>query len=247
MTDDKLSRIEKIKKRIRALLMKTVENGATEGEALAASEKAAVLMAEWDIESADLDQAASPDFRYGKVDIDPAMEDAIWRVVHAIGELCHCKVWISDLGKSISVFGDALDCEVAEYLMSICDRAVRQETRRADQEYALYRANIRTRKRLGFIDGISKRLASRVRELAWQRQRSAGTALVPAKMASIHEELRARGEEFVSGKVHQTIIDPEAWLEGAAKAETVSLNRGVSGKEPGRPIGRAPLAISGRR
>lgn len=246
MTDDKLSKIEKIKKRIRALLMKTVENGATEGEALAASEKASELMAEWELESADLDQPASSEYRFGKVDIDPAMEDAIWRVAHAVGELCHCKVWISDLGKSISVFGDELDCEVAEYLMTICDRAVRQETRRADREYALYRPNIRTRKRLGFIDGISKRLSTRVRELAWQRQRAAGTALVPAKMARIHEELKARGKEFVSGKVHQTIIDPEAWLEGAAKAEAVSLNRGVSGKEPSRPIGSAPLALTDR-
>lgn len=247
MTEDKLSKLDKIKKRIRALLMKTVENGATEGEAVAASEKAAELMTEWDLGVADLGDETKPEFRFGKVEIDPAMEDALWRVASAIGELCHCKAWIANHGKSIRFFGDTLDCEIAEYLMTICERAVQTETRKAVAEYALFRENIRTRKRLGFIDGLSKRLASRVMELSWQRRRSTGSDIVPAKMARNEEELKARGETFTSSKVHQTIIDPEAWLEGAACAENVGLNRGVSGKQPSQSIERPSVAISGKR
>ncbi|MCZ7862800.1 DUF2786 domain-containing protein [Agrobacterium salinitolerans] len=247
MTEDKLSNLEKTKKRIRALLMKTVENGATEGEALSASEKAAELMAEWDLGIADLGDEAKTEFRFGQVDIDPAMEDAIWRVAHAIGELCHCKAWIANLGKSIRFFGDTLDCEIAEYLMTICERAVQTEARKAVAEYALFRENIRTRKRLGFIDGLSKKLAVRVMELSWKRRRSTGSDLVPAKMARNEEELKARGEIFTSSKVHQSIVDPEAWLQGAARAEDVGLNRGVSCKQPSQSIKRPPLAISGRR
>jgi hypothetical protein len=247
VTDDKLAKIEKIKKRIRALLMKTVENGATEGEAIAASEKAAELMAQWDIASADLDDTPSHAYRAGKVEFDPALEDAIWRVAYAVGELCHCKVWISSSKKSINVFGDELDCEVAEYLMAICDRSIRQEIQRADREYALYRQNIRIRKRLGFIDGLSKRLAIRILELAWHRQRAVGHALMPAKMSRINDMLKARGKEFSSRKGHQTIVDLEAWLEGFATAETVSLNRGVSRPDDAKAVGRAPLAIADSR
>ncbi|MBY3155331.1 DUF2786 domain-containing protein [Rhizobium laguerreae] len=245
MAGDSYSRIEKIKRRIRALLMKTVSNGATEGEALSASAKAAELMLEWDLEAADLAEKTASEFREGSVPIDPAMGDALWRVAMAIGKLCHCKVWISGFGRAICFFGDELDCAVAEYLMAICDRPVHTETAKQEKEYALLRKNVRFRKRLGFIDGMSKRLASRVLELAWERRRPTGNALVPLKMSLIEAELKTQGRTFSESKVHQSIIDPLSWLAGAISAEGVALNRGVSTGRANQTIGGAPLAISG--
>lgn len=242
------SKLEKIKKRIRALLMKTVENGATEGEALSASEKAAQLMLEYDLEQADLADRAKDDLSFRTVEIDPALDDALWRVARAIAELCHCRVW-GHAGRPgrLTFYGEEIDSSIAEYLMSVCDRAVRDETKKADRDFALYRANIRHRKHLGFIAGMSERLAARVRELAWDRKRAAGTGLVPAKMARINEDIKSRNMEFNTSGIHSSISDAEAEARGRASADEVSLNRGVGADARGSGIAAPTLSIADGR
>ena len=221
-------RLEKARRIIRALLAKTVENGATEDEAIAAAEKAAELMTKWDLDPADVSDRHDDRPAFRKVRLDPAMEDAFWRVAHAIADLCQCRTWVQFNGSGVFNFaGDEIDSQIAEYLMSICARSIVEQTARADRVYALYRANIRHRKRLGFIHGMSTRLAVRVSELAWQRRKAAGTGLVPAKLRRIDEFMAGAGMEFRTGGVHQTITDPEALKQGRDRADSVGLSRAV--------------------
>lgn len=235
MTDNRDdARIKKIKNRIRALLMKTVENGATEGEAVSAAEKAAELMAEYDIEFGDIKTAQTDAPTEKHASFDPELDDSLWKIASAISKLCHCKVWahVGIPGK-LTFLGDDIDSSIAAYLMTVCERAVRTETKKATLGFALYRRNIRHRKRLGFIAGMTERLAVRIRELAWQRERAAKTGLVPSKMAKIDDWIKAKDIQFSHSGVHGTITDPVAEAMGKARANEVPLNRGLG--ENGSP------------
>jgi len=249
MNPEQEKRIERIRRSIRALLAKTTSNGATEGEALAASELAAKLMSEWDIEHDDLVERPKDDLKFRNVATDPVMSDALWQVGKAIADLCHCRVWMDARKTSVFLFyGEDLDCEIAQYLMSVCERAVRDETRKADASYALYRRNVRHRKRLGFIDGMSTRLAERVSQLAWERQRAAKGALVPSKLARIDEAFEAGGHTSRPFDLHQSISDAEAKKEGTDRANAVPLNRGLERDEDhGNDIAAPVLLLDGAR
>jgi hypothetical protein len=213
---------DSIKKKIRALLSKTVENGVTEGEAMLAAAKAAELMEKYDIETADL---AEPVEGIGEamLDIDPAMSDALWRIGIAIGELCMCRFLVYQVNRSKVVFvGYDSDREIAAYLMGICGRALGNETEAEDRRNKLFVKHVRLRKRLGFIEGMSTRLAERISKLAWKRKQG-GTGLVVVKMDKINEHIG----EIDSVTPRSSIRDDDSWANGRKKADAVQLSQAV--------------------
>jgi hypothetical protein len=220
---------DSIKKKIRALLSKTVENGVTEGEAMLAAAKAAELMEKYDIETADLEEAVES-IGEARLDIDPAMSDALWRIGIAIGELCMCKFLVYQLNRTKVVFvGYDSDREIAAYLMGVCGRALKHETEIEDKRNNLYVKRVRLRKRLGFIEGMSRRLAERISKLAWKRKQG-GTGLVVVKMDKINEHIGDIG----SVSPRSSISDDESLANGRKRADAVHLSQAIgTGLEPG--------------
>lgn len=213
---------DKIKKRIRALLSKTVENGVTEGEAMLAAAKAGELMEKYDIETADLEEPVDG-IGEAELDIDPAVSDALWRIGTAIGELCMCKFLVYQINRSKVVFvGYDSDREIAAYLMKVCARALKHETEAEDRRNNLYVHRVRFRKRLGFIEGMSTRLAERISKLAWKRKQG-GTGLVVVKMDKINEHVG----DIDSVSPRESIRDDDSWKNGRRKADSVHLSQAV--------------------
>lgn len=220
---------DSIKKKIRALLSKTVENGVTEGEAMLAAAKAAELMEKYDIETADLEEPVEG-IGEARLDIDPAMSDALWRIGIAIGELCMCTFLVYQLNRTKVVFvGYDSDREIAAYLMEVCARALKHETEIEDKRNNLYVKRVRLRKRLGFIEGMSRRLAERISKLAWKRKQG-GTGLVVVKMDKINEHIGDIG----SVSPRSRISDDESLANGRKRADAVHLSQAIgTGLEPG--------------
>jgi len=211
---------DKIKRRIRGLLSKTLENGVTEAEAMLAAAKAAELMEKYDIETADLEEPVEG-IGAAELHIDPALSDAIWRMGNAIAELCSCRFLVYPRTRTrVEFVGYDTDRQIAAYLLEICARSLKDGADGEDRRNGLFRHNIRMRKRLGFIEGMSGRLSERVRKLAWaRREKSSGNALVPVKMARIDDHVG----DIPSSAIRQSIIDDDAFEEGSNKADTIQL------------------------
>lgn len=229
----------KIKRRIRGLLSKTVDAGVTEGEAMLAAAKAAELLEKYDIELAELQE---PVDEVGRVmlHIDPATSDALWRIGSAIANLCDCRCIVYPVMRDkLSFVGYEGDRDIAAYLMGICARALKTEADAEDKRNALFRINIRKRRRLGLIEGMSDRLIERLDDLAWARRRkTVANALVPVKAKKIDEEVG----DIPTARSRRTISDDDSWLSGWLKAENVSLKQAITNDD-----GNLRLALPDKR
>ncbi len=191
----------RVKGRIKALTEKTVANGCTEAEAMAAAdmvgrllERYALSMDEIEIRTARCVQAEVPVGGRRRRPIDGC--------VPTIARFCDCKVWLArppapdpeqpDLermqsGSRYVFFGFETDTVLATYLFAVIDRAVITETAVFKQLNPRFRG-VRLRQasasfQHGVVARVSERLDAmhRARDAAVRAQRSTGTALILAK------------------------------------------------------------------
>ncbi len=224
--------------RIRALRAKTVENGCTEGEALAAAELAAKLLAQYELSMDEVEMRASPFERAEQTHGDDVGE-AFWKVAGAVAELTGTRTWVGRPGEHpvrYTFFGFAHEVEIATYLLEICARAVRSERAAREQEWAFYRAAVRRSRRIGFLDGMCERLAERIRAL--RPKRPPGTGLVVLRETLIDDEMKLRKLRIKTGHGRDGRDFDPAYKEGREAAETVALDPGI------RPPERVAGALS---
>ena len=121
--------LDKLKTRIQGLRAKTIDNGCTEGEALAAAAKVAELLDRYDLSLTDVELRDAPcerrayeTHRKKRIPLDDC--------IGAIADFCDCRVWRekNQAGEARYVFfGLRSDIEVAHYLTELIDSAVRAE------------------------------------------------------------------------------------------------------------------------
>ncbi len=172
---------DKISAKIRALLAKTVENGCTEDEAIAAAQVAAKLLEKYNLTVDEVELRENPFTTHTEKQRDDVGE-RLWKVAAAISELISVRYWISRAGVwpiAISFFGFDHEVEIAKYLLAICARAMRDEQKKAGAEYALFRPEVARRRTLPMLDGMADTLALRIRDL--KPKVPPGTGLVALK------------------------------------------------------------------
>lgn len=213
--------------KIKALLAKTVENGATEQEALAAAAKAAELMARHDLDMDDLGLLDVEVVRESR-DLDPDVARHFPKVSAAIADLCEVRRWTVAGDLEEEFLGLSHDVEVAVYLARICERAMVNALRKQAACWALFRPNKRSRMRDSFVEGMADRLADRISDIAWHRRnRTTGTALVPVKDAKIDEAMDRMGITLYNTRIGKRDRDLAAFLHGVGEAEKVQLEAGI--------------------
>jgi hypothetical protein len=118
----------RVKARIRALAEKTVSNGCTEAEAMAAAEMVGRLLERYALSMQEIDVSKEVCVQV-EVTGGGKQRRPIDGCVTAIARFCDCKVWISrDMGKPTYVFfGFEVDATLAGYLFHVIDRAMRTE------------------------------------------------------------------------------------------------------------------------
>jgi len=215
--------------KIRALLAKTVENGATEGEALAAAEKAAAMMKDHDLSMDEVDVKESG-LKSENIDLDRDMATYLAIVANAIGRFCETRFWTDYLGRSANCgtfFGLPHDVEISLYLYEVCQAAMAREVKAYEPVIALHRMTVRNAKRRSFLGGMADRLAERLDEMAAARKQGTGTSLVPLKNALIDQALADNKMKFKSGRFRFGDLHLKDLIHGRKAGDKVSLNPAI--------------------
>jgi hypothetical protein len=226
---ERAKRIAKIK----ALLMKRVENGCTEGEMQAALALARKLMDDYEIDDTDL--------AFGGEEVTA---EAIVRTDHdkirntlatSVGHFCGCRTWSGHFD-SITFCGLQSETLFAHWLLDmLADFVERAAQSYLDNTWRRGMPRVRRRERGSFIVGCVERIAERLRELTPKLISGNGRALVVAKNALIDNYMRERGiklrEPF---KLHRS--DPAAFNAGFKAGDDARFNRPVEGERSVRQL-----------
>lgn len=230
MDQERKERRASIAAKIRGLLAKTVENGCTEHEAVAAAALAARLLAEHELSVDEVELRANPFARARHVEPDDVGE-RLWRPASAISELTHTKLWKSAEGVvpvSHTFFGFDHEVEIATYLLAICGRAMRGEAARLDADLALRRPEFRRSRRRAFLDGMADALARRIRALI--PPVATGTGLVVLRKELVEAAAKANGIKTKTINSRPSHDFDDAYSRGEAAGDLVALNQGVRGR-----------------
>jgi hypothetical protein len=244
----------RVKGRIKALTEKTVANGCTEAEAMAAAdmvgrllERYALSMDEIEIRTARCVQAEVP--------IGGRRRRPIDGCVPTIARFCDCKVWLArasapdpeqpdfdrmPFGSRYVFFGFETDTVLATYLFTVIDRAVVTETVAFKQLNSRFRGVRLRQASTSFQHGVVARVSERLdamhsaRDAAVHAQRAAGTALILAKNRVVADAFRETDVRLTSMSAMGRRVITTAFRAGRAAGDRVNLNRPVPGDAPRR-------------
>lgn len=225
---------ERIAARIRALRAKTVENGCTEAEAMAAAEKLAQLLDDYNMTLDEADLRASP-FGDHVHDAAGTVGLKLWKPADAIAKLTNTRYWTGGRAAPtrITFVGLTHEVEIAAYLLAICERAMRTESSaimRAVRNLPHIKQAARV---MPFLDGMADRLAARI--LAMIPPQPPGKGLVVLRNALISEELARRGVEIETGAARRP-MNWGAYNDGVRAGDGVALNPGVAATSAARAL-----------
>ncbi|RYB05628.1 DUF7168 domain-containing protein [Lichenibacterium ramalinae] len=223
----------KLKARIAALLAKTVANGCTEAETLAAAAKVADLLDRHALAMSDVEIRESPCERVvfasrhkKRVPLDGC--------IGAIAAFCDCRVWREkDAGgrTAHAFFGLPEDAAAARDLADLVDGAVRAELGRYKTSPAY--AGFDTRDRhlvnasftLGMVAGIGDKLDA-LKAARDARHRGTGRDLAVVKTSAVDEAFAQLGLVMVEGQGGpRRVIAEGAYTAGEAAGAALEVGR----------------------
>jgi hypothetical protein len=227
--------LTRVKTRIRALAEKTVSNGCTEAEALAAAEMVGRLLEHYALSMEEVDLRAEPCVQV-EVPLPGRRRRPIDGCVPAIARFCDCKVWLARDGERprYVFFGFDTDTAMAVYLFTVIDRGIRQEGLDFRVRHPALRGVRLRQASSSFAHGMGSRIAERLealhaaREAGVAAQRPAGTALIVVRHSVVEEAFRATKVRLVAQRGAGIRMDG-AYQQGYAAGERVNLHRPVNG------------------
>lgn len=235
--------------RIRALLAKTLENGATEAEALAAAAKARELMDRHRLTQSDIEIEAEP---IDDIWIDrPTAQklSAVDLCATGISKYCGTKSWYEFRnGKRLwRVIGLKADAEMARYLYTMLADTIARETDRFIKANPVEKLEWKTpaenahrtiKVKQSFAVGMARRINSRLHEMARNAEATAktstGTALVVVKDHAVGGYFDTLGIRFSGSLGGPQARNADAYHAGQEAGAKVNLSRPVSGQAQGR-------------
>lgn len=229
--------LEKVKAKIRALTARTIDNGASEAEAMTAMKKVGELLAQFNLNMTDV---TVRDEMCIQKDVDTGSKHRgiQYDVAVSVAAFTNCKIWQTSWTKSkkLHFFGMESDVEMAVYLLNYIKIAYDNafaEFKNSDTyvNYAGHRRVLTTNFLRGFANRLNDRLDSMKREFVREEKSSTGTALVVIEKSKyVEEEYQKLGM-----KLRKTYTTRSSNYNGAARAagdkagNKVNLNRPVTG------------------
>jgi hypothetical protein len=220
MSKDSLAR------KIRGLLNKTVENGATEEEAALAARKAREIMDEHQIGMTEVELREE-----GVRKVEQTFHGSVTRrvafiLMTGVEELTETTAWASPGNTTFTFLGLESDIIFAEWLLPtlvgiITRDAVKYARDRRDRSL-----------QMSFATGAANRVSDRMSaEAAERRSKRAGTGLVVAKNAMINAELRALRIELKNVYLKPISVEAEANRAGQAAGDRIRWDKPVEHEE----------------
>ncbi len=231
--------LDRLKSRIQALRAKTIDNGCTADEALAAAAKVADLLDRYDLSLTDVElrQASCERVVYETV---RNKRIPIADCVGAVAHFCDCKVWRekSERGEARYVFfGLPADAASAAYLTGLIDGTVRAELGRfkTGPDYLRIRHQDRHRAHASFALGMVTSIAAKLDAMKAERDGAnsrSGRDLVPVKTSILEEELRKLNISFRTSRSAGRMVSPDAFEAGEAAGSVFAITPGLKATTP---------------
>jgi hypothetical protein len=228
--------LSRVKARIKTLAEKTVSNGCTEAEALAAADMVGRLLERYALSMEEIDVREEHCVQL-EVPIGGKQRRPIDGCVTAIARFCDCKVWIArDLVVlSYVFFGFEADTAMAGYLFSVIDRAMATalvdfRVRLPDLSGVGLRCSSTS-----FQRGMAARVAKRLGQMHRERdahvvaQRCTGTDLILIKQQVVEDAFRDTRIRLVSIAGLSRARASGPFRQGLTAGDRVNLNRPVGG------------------
>jgi hypothetical protein len=227
--------LDRLVQRIRALRAKTVEQGCTEQEALAAAEKVAELLDRYGLNLSELDLRKQSCEGIG-IETDRKRRGPIDDCMGTIAAFFDCRVWaeIAEDGTLRYIFfGLPADVQASVYLHDLIALAFVSETA-AFQGGDFYRSADSGHRRsatnsfqLGLARGINQKLQTlrQARDVA--STGSTGRALVPVKDSMIDDEMERLGLTFHRRSTARRRVLPTAYNAGKEAGERFEYRPGI--------------------
>ena len=226
--------LDKLKTRIQGLRAKTIDNGCTEGEALAAAARVAELLDRYDLSLTDVEIREAPcerrayeTHRKKRIPLDDC--------IGAIADFCDCRVWRekNPAGEARYVFfGLRSDIEVAHYLTELIDSAVRAELGRykTTSDYQRFRHQERHMANTSFALGMVASIADKLTAMKTGRDEAnnrTGRDLVVLKAAVVDAEIEKLGLQLRTAGRASRMVSPMAYEAGGAAGASLAINPGI--------------------
>lgn len=217
--------LERIKKRIRALMTKTTENGATEAEAMAAAEKARAMMDYYQID------VTAAQIEREEVDLQTShiFEKRLDRMIYignALGHYTDCRVWTHK--NRVNFMGVGADAEMALYLFEMLvktrDRELKAWRKTLDYKTEIANGHNGNALRTVFTDAFVNRVCERLKAAKDAEKTEAANhsrALVPVKNAIVERELKRR----IGGLTTRSAAASKGTSRAAARAGAAAGSR----------------------
>jgi hypothetical protein len=216
--------------KIKALLAKTIENGCTEAEMLAALAKARALRDAYAVTDEELQLAKDEAVVLRKEKADPNDPHKIkWQLASAVAEFCDCTIW-RNLDGGFSFCGTTSDVQWASWLLDHLTDFVSSELV-LHLMTSLAPSSERARIIKGFIIGCTDRISERISELckppAGQTDNS--RALMAIKSGAIADKMKELGIKLRNSSRRCSSFDDGALKAGRKAGDQASFGRPVSG------------------
>lgn len=221
-----------MKARIEALRAKTVDNGCTESEALAAAEKVAELLDRHNLSLSDVEiQASECDRR--TVETSRKTRAPLDYTISAIAEFCDCKVWretSADGLRRYVFFGLRHDADAANNLAQMISAAIGSSTvrYRLTRDYLSLPKREKSTASTSFGIGMAISISSKLRDMKHardQKTEAAGRDLVVVKAAVVDRELERLNMTFREpGRTARRYVSEHAFNAGQVEGRNLSLN-----------------------
>ena len=233
--------LARVKARIRALADKTVSNGCTEAEALAAAEMVGRLLDRYSLTMAEIDMRETACVELA-VPAGGRQRRPIDGCVPAIARFCDCKVWRDrgEAGADYKFFGFEPDTLLARYLFQVIAGAIAAECALFRRHNPALRGTELRRASDSFQYGMAARLAERLeamhatRSEAMAAQRSGGRALAVVKHQVVDAAFHETGTRLASARPAGRQVIRGAFDDGVAAGERVNLDRPLRGGQTAR-------------
>jgi hypothetical protein len=232
---DATADLDGLVKRIRALRAKTVEQGCTEQEALAAAEKVAELLDRYGLNLSELDLRKQSCEGIG-VETDRKRRAPIDDCMATIATFFDCRVWAEtaeDATLRYIFFGLPADVQASVYLHDLIALAFLSETA-AFQAGEFYRSADSGHRRSAtnsFQIGLARGINQKLRTLRQARDvasvGSNGRALVPIKDSMIDDEMERLGLTFHRRATARRRVLPTAYNAGKEAGERFEYRPGI--------------------
>ena len=242
---------ESVLKRIQKLLQMSIENGASENEAMLAADKAQKLLQEHNLSISDLkdeDQVEPMDSEDVEVDRD------LWKgyIRNATAKLYFCKTYTTmKLDKHyrrikvITFVGRKSNrmvaTEMCKYFINTVDRLAAEEFREVPGSRASINKMSHAFKQ-GCASRLQRRLLDRYNEIAPEYIPQGNPDGLPIlyknEQMAITKWLEQKGIRLVSRKQSMSIRDRVAYSRGSEKANGIGLNTQVNARTKSRMLGR---------